>query len=714
MKTEDWVNSIIDKNPSLDHTLIEKAIEFVGAHSDKNIVQQGVNIADQLITLNCDTQTVTAGIVYPCVAHGSLSKDLITKTFGRTIQKLLANSTQLDAIHGVDHVTKSFSAQQKQADNLRKMLLAIVDDIRVVLIKLSEQLVLLKSLKQSPGIQQQQAAKRAMQIYAPLASRLGIGQMKWQLEDWAFRYLEPETYQSISKALNMRRSDRDVFIKTMIDTLQTLFKDAQIKEAHITGRAKHIYSIYGKKERKEVDLSEIYDTSAFRVIVPSIEDCYTALSVINSTWQPIKKEFDDYIAKPKPNGYRSIHTAVIGPNDINVEIQVRTQQMHDEAELGVAAHWKYKENKSVESRYEEKIALLRDVMDWQKNVSEEEPGDDTVLSKIFDDRVYVFTPNGDVFDLAAGATPLDFAYHVHTDIGHRCKGAKVNGKLVPLSTTLHTGDRVEITTAKENHPSRDWIGKNQPYLKTSAAIAKVRHWFRKQDQARFLSEGQAAWEKATRHEKFTKAQLDKVAKKFNLRTGKDVLIALGSNDLTPAAVVKQIKKLLGEHLDKKANEPIALKTQSPLPLQSSMTIEGVGNLLTQMAKCCKPIPGDSILGYITKGAGISVHQEQCRNIQQAIQHRPERVLPINWGTESTQHFAVDILLEADDRDGLIRDISNVIASEKIPLLGLSSRVNRINRTAFVQLTVEVQSLELLEGILKQLRQLPGLNAIRRS
>ena len=631
-----WLTEVEKLSPQLNFNLLISALQLIEAYQEDEIpladspASQGLVMAEALLELNCDSQTIAAALLYPSFYHHKLKRDMINRKLNHNISKLLQGAARMETINDFRRSGTAGKGEQQKTDNLRKMLLGMVDDVRVVLIKLAERLAILKYLKHCPKSQQQLIAEQTMSIYAPLANRLGIGQLKWQLEDLSFRYINPEQYASLSKALNMRRVDREHYIVTMIDRLKNLLDNAKIKNIEISGRAKHIYSIYKKIQRKHTDISEIYDTSALRILVPTINDCYSALSIIHSTWEHIAKEFDDYIAKPKPNGYRSIHTAVVGPQNINVEIQVRTHKMHEEAELGVAAHWKYKEGKQTQASYEDKINWLREVIDWQKEMTAEEEDKDNLYSKVFEDRVYVFSPNGDVYDLRASATPLDFAYHVHTEVGHRCRGAKVNGQLVTLTHHLKTGDQVHIITAKTGQPSRDWLNPQRNYLNTPHAISKVRHWFKKEAYQNNLAEGQIMWEKAARRAGLNKAVLNKVISHFNFKKIDDLIAAIGAGDLGLTNVIHYLKEQDRTPQEAPIEQTI-IKPSTVKPSTSPLEIAGVDNLLTQLAKCCKPIPGDAILGYITQGRGITIHQKDCYNIKSASDNRPERIIAVNWG-----------------------------------------------------------------------------------
>lgn len=705
-KSSDWIVELHKQHKNLDVAALQHARDLI---SEEENLQQGHAMVNELIKLNCDNDTLVAALIYPAFYTKKLSKETLSKQFNSGVYKLTNGTLKMEAIHGGKNSDKKIVKSKQHADNLRRMLLAMVGDIRVVLIKLAERITTLRLIKdQTPEIQQQIAAE-TMEIYAPLANRLGIGQFKWLLEDLSFRYLEPKEYQTISKKLNMRREVREQFIDDMIQQLTNLFKQSAIEDFSVTGRAKHIFSISKKLSRKGVE--EIFDTSAFRVLVPTVKDCYTALSVVHATWQHIPTEFDDYIAKPKPNGYRSIHTAVIGPNNINVEIQIRTYKMHEESELGVAAHWKYKEGHTSQTTYEEKISLLREMMDWQKELSADDHSAEESLRAIFEDRVYIFTPNGDIFDLEAGATPLDFAYHVHTDVGHRCRGAKVNDVLVPLTHQLNTGDVVNILTAKENKPSRDWLNPNLGYIKTPTALAKIRHHFAKIDRQQNLSTGLSLWEKAHRKSGVSKAELQKSLPHFNFKTLEDLFIALGSGHLTTHTILHFIEHEKGVKSDFVVEEKITESKVSSA--KSSLDVQGVGQLLTQFAKCCKPIPGDSILGYITKGYGISIHQSTCANIQNALKRNPERIIELNWGEEMPTAYPVDVIITATDREALIRDISTAILNEKLPLLGIQTQVIRSKNFAYIEVTIEITAIEQLQNIINTLKNIPGVRSVTR-
>lgn len=713
---KDWLDLTHSNHPHLNIGLLTSACEFADKISHERLVpfahsalQQGFDMANELLLMNCDTETVSAAIIFPAVYYHHPSPEMAEKMIPISVYTLAKGVQKMDAIQQTHETFKN--DRPLHADNLRKMSLAMVDDVRIVLIKLAEQLIIVKYLKHCSLIQQQQIAQQIATIYAPLANRLGVGHLKWQLEDLSFRYLDPTEYKKISQALKMRRTDREIFIRKMIKDLRHLLSENGI-HADISGRAKHIYSIHRKIQRKHVDFTKIYDTSALRILVNTIEECYQALSIVHTAWPHIKSEFDDYIANPKSNGYRSIHTVSICPDDMKVEIQIRTKTMHEESELGVAAHWQYKEGKNNLATYSEKINWLRHVMDWQKETIN--PPGENLYKKIFEDRIYVFTPDGDIFDLENGATPLDFAYHVHTDIGHRCRGAKVNDIMVPLTYELQTGDQVSILTGKESQPSRDWINPATQFLKTNAAKHKVRNWFKRQEQQNHINNGMAIWEKAARREGIAKNEIDKAFSFYKLKNAQELLIAIGSGIIGVTSVTNRLKTPLEEDLKKTPVLPLPTKKIEKIPSTSrGLQIEGVGNLLTQLAHCCNPIPGELIIGYITKGRGVTIHQQECRNIIFSLQRYPERLLQVNWGNKQDQGFPVTLLIEADDRPGLVRDITNVIAAERISLLGLNTRVDRLDNKAHINLTIELKSLTPLRKLLTLLQRVPAVNQIRR-
>ena len=669
-------------------------------------LQQSLSIAEVLTDLQVDAETLAAALVYTNAAYADLKYDVIEEQLGKNIAQLVKGIKRMEAIHEFE-VSLEHHEHHPKLDNIRKMLLAMVSDVRVVLIKLAERLCILRNVAIFDDKEKVRVAKETMAIYAPLANRLGVSSIKWQLEDLAFSYLMPDDYKTISKALNEKRIDREAFVIQMIDDLAAMAKDAGIKHADISGRAKHIYSIHRKMKRKGVDFSEIYDAIALRVIVPDIENCYSLLSSVQDRWTQIPKEFDDYIATPKPNGYRSIHTAVDVDETKRVEIQIRTQQMHDEAELGGAAHWVYKEGAAPKTTsYHDKIAWLRQVMAWQKEVSE--TSDDIDYNQLFDDRVYVFTPNGDVIDMPKGATVLDFAYYIHSDVGNTCKGAKVNGKIVPLTYQVSTGEQIAVLTAKQNNPSRDWINPHSGYLHTSRAKAKVHSWFNAQDHEQHLALGHSLLEKELKRLNIKNADHLQLAKDLKFKSTNDFMAALGRGDLRINAVLQVLQATSVPE----AKQTVATKKSPQLP--SDIEVQGVGKLLTHTANCCKPVPGDTIVGYVTRTRGVTIHRNDCGNIDYARQRNAERLIEVNWGTKQQTAYPVDLQITAYDKQGLIKDISQLITNYNNPLLGLNYQTNANDDTATISATIQIASLDALGQLVTRLAQLPNVIEVRRS
>ena len=688
----------LERHPTIS-TRQKAACDLIA--TQESLILQSFSMAKTLEHWQCDDDVVAAGILYPLLSHQAEPIEKIEKQLDKSIFKLIKAAYQMDIIHYI---------KRDQADALRKMMLAMVDDIRVVLLKLAERFFLITHLDNKSSEFQKKIAQETMDYYAPLANRLGMNALKFKLEDGAFRYLYPEAFTKIQSSFQNRKEDRKRIINEMINTLKKIMLKNDIKNCEFSGRVKHLYSIYKKINRKDINIENLYDTTAIRIIVPTISDCYTALSLAHEQWKPIPEEFDDYIAKPKPNGYQSIHTAVLLKNKTPIEIQIRTKEMHNNSEKGVAAHWKYKENKVVQEQESQKIILLRELLDWQSTLSQTK--DRAQLYKnAFHDRVYVFSPDGEVFDLQQGATPLDFAYLVHTDIGNRCRGAKVNGALVPLTYVLKTGDHIDILTAKEPHPSHDWIRPELGYLKTMHAIRKVKAWYRKCDFEKNLAEGLALWEKATRQHDYQRADLEKILEGFHLQNTDTLLAALGAGDIALPAILQKLKSntKTSEEVILAIDRPITNKNNQP----TDFSIQGAKNLLTQLAQCCHPIPGDNIIGYITKNRGITVHQESCRNVHTNILENPERLIEITWEGAKERSYLVNLNINAEDRPSLLRDITGLISQLNLSISSINSTVDQKNTMAFISLTINVNNLALLEDITKKIRQIPGVVSVLR-
>ena len=707
LQLAEFSREVEQKMPRADNVWADSTSSFLA----------GLEMAEILADLHLDTDSLKAAVIYRAVRERKTSLEAVAKMAGIGIAKLIEGVLRMAAISAVMNPEKRIVLGQAsdQLDNLRKMLVAMVDDVRVALIKLAERTCAIRAVKNAPADKRQRVAREVFDIYAPLAHRLGIGHLKWELEDLSFRYLEPDAYMRIAKLLDEKRLDRESYIRNVEKSLIDALARVGI-EAEVTGRAKHIYSIWRKMKRKNIDFYQVYDIRAVRVLVPEIRDCYAALGVVHNIWQHIPKEFDDYIATPKENGYRSLHTAVLGPEGKVLEVQIRTQDMHDEAELGVCAHWRYKEGSTGRTdSYDDKIAWLRQVLEWQEELGDS--GVSSVLSQfsedIIDERIYVFTPDGHVVDLAAGATPLDFAYHVHTEVGHRCRGAKVNGRIVPLSYHLQTGEQVEILKGAESRPSRDWLQPSLGFLGTSRARAKVIHWFKQQDRGRNIDDGREILEKEFKRLDISKISMDRLGPMLGLRGAEDVYAAVGAGDLRVSQVLNAIQALEG---DQPQQELLPLDTRRPRinPLTSQFSINGVENLMTSIAGCCKPVPGDEVVGYISIGKGVTVHRKNCREIARLGEINPDRVVDVSWSAEAGHVYPVDIFIKAYDRTGLLRDITQLLAGERVNVTAVNTLSDRSDNTATMALTIEINSLAALGDVLARINQLPNVIDVKRS
>lgn len=674
-------------------------------------LQQGLMMADVLADLGVDQETLISSIIFPSVHYAEFSLEDVEEQLGYSIAKLVKGVEKMSAIHNLQAFNRHL--KKHQLDNIRKMLLAMVDDARVVLIKLAERLCELRASAHLTEVLRQQIATEVMEIYAPLANRLGIGAIKWEMEDLAFRYLHSDDYKFIATGLKAKRLDRDRYVSLIVEELNKKMSEKGMSHFAVYGRSKHIHSIFKKMKRKNVSLDEIYDATAVRILVETQEQCYEVLSLVHTEWQQIPDEFDDYIAHPKSNGYQSLHTAVIGPEHRIFEVQIRTFKMHNQAERGVAAHWKYKEGHlSNKKSHERKIEWLRDVLAWHKEMATSKDNIEATTMEFLDDRVYVFTPDGDVLDLPKGVTPLDFAYYVHSKIGHRCRGAKVNGSIVPLSYELQTGDKVEVLTGKYERPSRDWINPNHHYLKTSRAKAKVLHWFKMQHYDKNRADGAEILDKELRLLGIKTDRLYEVSSALNFKCVDDLLAALGRGDVKLSQILNKISPI--EDTESTTFPLVKSLVNKPSNgISSDVCIEGVGNLLTHMARCCQPVPGDTVIGYITVGRGVSIHRQDCPNILHASQKQRVRFLQVNWGNTIREHYLVNILIKAFDRAALLKEITALLSNEKAHVYALQTQSNKQDNTAFITLTVEIDGLNSLSRLLSKLEQVPNVFEARR-
>lgn len=679
-------------------------------------LQQGLAMADVLTDLEVGQDTLAAAILFESVHYAELSVEDIEEQLGKDVARLVFGVARMNALSNFQAVTEKSSQNKHQLDNIRKMLLAMVDDVRVVLIKLAERLCVIRTASQMPEKQRKQLAMEIMEIYAPLANRLGIGAIKWEMEDLAFRYLHPEEYKAIAAGLKNKRLERDRYVDWLVKELNIQLATMHIEHVAVYGRSKHIHSIYRKMIRKGVSLQEIYDATAVRVLVDTTEQCYEVLAIVHALWKQIPNEFDDYIVNTKPNGYQSLHTAVKGPEGQTFEVQIRTFQMHEQAEMGVAAHWKYKESpgQQVQESHERKIEWLREVLAWHREMAVSQGISDSIEAEFLDDRVYVFTPDGDILDLPQGVTPLDFAYQVHSDIGHRCRGAKVNGQIVQLTYLLKTGDKVEILTGKDLRPSRDWINPHLGYLKTPRAKAKVLHWFKMQDYEEHKLAGQEILAKEMKALGIASERLNEILPIFNLKHIDDLRAALGRGDLKVSQVVSRLKPPTAILSSESSIEHMIKLPPKRADLTSDdLQVEGIGHLLTHMARCCQPVPGDPILGYVTVGRGVSVHRQDCSNVLHSDEKQHQRFLEVTWGSETSERYAVDLLIRAFDRQGLLRDITSLLANEKAYLFALQTQLHKKENMTHLTLTVEVAGLSDLSRLLGKLEQIPNVLEARR-
>lgn len=699
-----WAERItVNRSPD-DKTLLlqsaELSLEQGGHHLtsvNESCLRQGLLTAETLITLEPDIATLQAAVVYFAAHYGELSIDDIKSTLGNEVATLVSGVIQITT-H--THQAKGQGATSKH-DNLRRMLLAVVEDVRVVLIKLAERITSLRAAASLEKDARQQLAIETRDIYAPLANRLGIGQIKWELEDFAFRYLEPDAYKHIAKLLDEKRLDREIYVKNVIETI----KQALAKEgihAEISGRVKHIYSIWRKMLRKNLDFKDIYDVRAVRVLVPEVRDCYAALGIVHSLWQHVPKEFDDYIATPKENNYRSLHTAVIGPEGRTLEIQIRTVDMHQEAELGVAAHWLYKEGGKLDANYQKRLNSLRQILDWSDQADNGD-GDEVLLQEVLEERVYVFTPQGDVIDLPSGSTPLDFAYQIHTELGHRCRGAKVNGSIVPLNYQLSSGEQVEILSIKEGAPSRDWLNSGLGYLGSMRARAKVHNWFKRQARDQNVHHGKEMLEKEFKRMGLEQAGLGKLLPKLGVKSLEDLYASIGGGDVRIQQIVNLIQRAEPE-VDEDEIVPHSSKSFST---PSEITIHGVGNLLCHFGRCCKPLPGDRITGFITLGRGVTIHRQDCIHILEKPEEE-HRLIQVDWGETMRTVYPVDIKISAYDRQGLLRDITSILSNEKVNVIAVNTLTTKNDNMARLVLTIEIADLGGLMNILNKIMQLPNV------
>ena len=710
-----WLKSISadqdEASMELLRTACNLALETEGGQmlaSGETRVRHALSVADILAALKLDHETLIAAILNGVLEHPGVTLESIRQRFGKSTALMVDDLQKISMLTGFQSDIDAHD-EERQAENLKRLMLGIAEDLRVVLIVVAERLHVMRNARSLPDSIRQSLAQETREIYAPLANRLGIWQIKWELEDLSLRFLDPVAYKRIASLLDGKRSERERYIHEMIELLQAKFREAGI-QAEVTGRPKHIYSIWRKMTRKAVDIDEIFDLRAVRVLVNNIADCYAVLGVVHGLWRHIPGEFDDYIATPKSNMYQSIHTAVIGPGDKTLEIQVRTYDMHHHAELGVAAHWRYKERSQHDADFDRRVAWMRHWLEFKEEEGASGASVEQLKEELESRQIYVLTPRGKVIELPAGATPLDFAYAVHSEVGHRCRGARVNGHIVQLTRPLQSGEMVEVMTAKQGGPSRDWLSSHLGYLKTRRARNRVRQWFKHLDYGQHVEAGRQALEREMfRLGVSEKPNLEALAGHYNFKHGEDVLAGIGRGELSPL-------KLIGISGVKTVTGKRSRSTKAPAAEAGGqgVVVQGVGDLMTHIAGCCKPVPYDPIVGFITRGRGVTVHRQDCSNIRHIDSEESARLVDVQWGDQPADvSYPVDILVLAGDRQGLLRDISGLLSGEKINVTGVNTSTNPNKNQAVMLFTVEVNDMTQLSRILEKLAQVPGVWDVKR-
>jgi len=679
-----------------ERALIARSLEFAEQLYVGQLLSTGeptwhhaLGLAANLAAIGLDAPGRAAGILFAAPKHLD-GIDKLREFFGDEIAALAGG---VEKLHQLRVATRDTPREQNEV--LRKMVLGMVEDVRVVLIRLASRTQTLRWFAKNKTEERAAYARETLDIYAPLANRLGIWQLKWELEDLSFRYLEPEVYKRIAGMLDEKRVEREQYIGKAMATLRASLEEMGIK-AEITGRPKHIYSIWNKMRTKQLDFSELYDVRALRIIVPDVKDCYAALGVVHNLWQPIPKEFDDYVSRPKGNLYQSLHTAVVGPGGKTLEVQIRTEDMHRQAEYGVAAHWQYKEKTRSSQKFDQKVAWLRQLLAWREELPVKKPE--------LDDAIYVITPQGKVIDLPAGSTPIDFAYALHTDLGHRCRGARVDGHIVKLDTPLQSGQRVEIVAAKSGGPSRDWLNPERGFVKSARSRHKIRQWFNAKALAETVAQGREIVEKELRRERATQASLEGLATKLGFAKPDELFAAVARDEVNLRQVQIALKGATPEPTE-------ARKPRKAATGKAAMLVVGLDGLATQLARCCKPVPPDPIRGFVTRGKGVSVHRESCESLKRLVERHPERVMETGWG-RSDASYSVDLMVTAADRRGLLRDIGDALAREKINVTAVRTQTR--DDLAFMRFSFDVTDAGQLKRAAALVRALKGVIRVARA
>jgi GTP pyrophosphokinase len=693
---------------------LQRADAFVESLPPHAAVARSRALASIVAALGAEDDVVLGTLAYPLLEGGRIDEPQTLAAFGEDAAKIARESIRLGSF-GAHRVAdgKSSAFSGTQAEAVRKMLLAIVSDPRLVLVRLADQLHRLREGKSAPTAERERIATETREIYAPLANRLGIWQLKWELEDLSFRYLNPQEYKRIAGLLAAKRVDREQYIDNVMREIGDALRDAGI-EAEVAGRPKHIYSIWRKMQRKHLSFEQLYDIRAVRILVATIADCYAALGIVHGKWPYIPGEFDDYIATPKDNLYRSLHTAVIGPQKLPVEIQIRTREMHEHAELGVAAHWTYKEGGKANPAYQQKINWLRQLLEpAPTDGAEESDGDflDRMRAEVFEDRVYALSPRGEVIELPQGATPLDYAYHVHTDLGHRCRGAKVNGRMVPLDYKLSNGDQVEIVASKQLNPSRDWLVPSLGFLASQRNRAKVRAWFRKLDEEQNTAQGKQMLERELQRLAIHTVTLPELIGDFNFQKADQLYLALGEGELTLPQITGALQR---RAKPQDMPLPIVRKARADKHVKEGINIDGVGELLSTFARCCRAVPPEPIAGYITLGRGVSIHRQDCSNLERLQRVNADRVIPVSWSLDPERTFPVAISVSAYDRRGLLRDVSSALSDLHINIQAMNTITHASDGLVDMDIRVTVHDLSELSQVLARMQGLPNVISARRA
>ncbi|MGL4772446.1 MAG: RelA/SpoT family protein [Clostridium sp.] len=722
---QDLLNKIKANGLNVDSNLIEKAFDFANESHKEQKRESGepyiihpLEVAGILVDLGMDTNTIAAGLLHDVLEDTECTYDKMVSIFNEEIANLVNGVTKLDKI---EYKPK----EEQQADNVRKMLLAMAKDIRVIIIKLADRLHNLRTLKFVSKDKQKKKAKETLDIYAPLAHRLGMSKLKWELEDLAFRYLHEEEYYDLVRQIAEKRVEREKYISEVINEITDKLEDSGI-DSDIDGRPKHFYSIYRKMVNKNKNIEQIFDLTAIRILVNSVKDCYGVLGIVHTIYKPIPGRFKDYIAMPKPNMYQSLHTTVIGPQGKTFEIQIRTFDMHKTAEYGIAAHWKYKEGENnSEVDFETKLAWLRDMLEWQKETSDAEEFMEGFKIDLFSDEIFVFTPKGVVINLSNGSTPIDFAYRIHTDVGNRCSGAKVNGKIVPLDYSLKTGEIVEIITSNSmKGPNMAWLN----IAKTNQAKSKIRAWFKKVKKEENIDKGKELLERELKKQgavfnEISKGEFwEKIQKRYNIHTMEELYATIGVGVLAASNLVSRLKEeneVKNENIKQTIEEQIAKNEKNEKNAQKNsknntygITVKGLDNLMVRFARCCNPVPGDHIMGYITKGRGVSVHREDCINLKALIDVDKEKVVEVSWGTAQGAAYVAEVQVRTEDRMGILSDVMNVITEQGLILNALNANPSRGN-TALISVKVKIDSVEQLKELMRKIRRLRGVMDVYR-